>query len=250
VIPASQQAWRPVASLPLQGLHPAAVLTGGVLAMLSALLVPAPWLLLVIVLLGWLLIRAGWRPAGGLRLLRLWAPLLLVVLAAHAVSAADAAAVGRPSWTGLGRGLLALVRLGAMLAAASLTRRSLPLAALSTALAWWLRPLRWCGLRSEHLNVVLAVAVSTAPRTLAEARRLQDCLRLRRADGRQRRRGLDLRGRWLVVPPLMEGLVRRAETLPLAVAGRIVPEPERPPRLPLVQALGLLAWVVVLFVIT
>lgn len=245
MIPDGRQSWRPVADLPLQRLHPAAVLAGGVLAILSALLLPPPWLLPLAVALASLLVRAGWRPKGGLRLLRVWSPLLFVVLAAHTLSAADAAAVGRPSWTGLGRGLLALARLGEMLAAATLTRRLLPLASLSTALAWWLRPLRWCGLRSEHLNVVLAVAVSTAPRTFAEARRLQDCLRLRRADGRSRR-GPDLSGRWLLVPPLMEGLVRRAESLPLAVAGRIAPHPDRAPRLPWRQALGLLAWTVLL----
>lgn len=245
MIPAAQSAWRPQAALPLAAWHPAAVSGGVVLAVLWALLVPAVWLVPLAGLLAWLLKGAGWRPGYGWRLLRLWAPLLLVVLAAHTVSAADAAAIGRPSWTGFGRGLLALGRLGLMLGAVGLGRRLLPLPRVGEALAWWARPWRRLGADVDQLNLVLAVAAGTAPRTLAEASRLHACLRLRCADGRTRRRRWHLRERWLVVPPLMEGLARRAESLPLALAGRTGAAPAATP-LPAGQAAVLIGWAVVL----
>jgi energy-coupling factor transporter transmembrane protein EcfT len=246
LIPSSHQAWRPVDRLPLAGLHPAALLGAGALMVLSVLLLPAIALVPLGGLLVWLLGRAGWRPRYALRLVRMWSLLLLVVLLAHTLSAADATPLGHPSWTGFGRGLIALVRLAGMLTVAALVRRLLPLPALTAALSWWLRPLRWLGVRTEHLNLVLAIAVSTAPRTLAEAQRLQACLRLRRADGRPRRRRLHLRERWLVVPPLMESLVRRAEALPLAVAGRVAAAPGRPRPVPVAQLGALVLWTVLL----
>jgi hypothetical protein len=95
--------------------------------------------------------------------------------------------------------------------------------------------------------VTLAVALGTAPRVHAEADRIAACLRLRRGDGR-RRRGLDLRGRLLVVPPVMEALARRAESLPLALAGRLPAAPAGGGALPAGQALALLAWAALLVV--
>jgi energy-coupling factor transporter transmembrane protein EcfT len=242
MIPAANLAWRPVTLLPLQGVHPAARLGLGLLAVVSALLLPAPALVPLAVLLGWLLVRAGWRRAHLGATLRSWSWLAAVVLAAHTLSATDIAPLGHPSWIGLGRGALALGRLALMLTATGLLIRLLPLTDLTAALAWWLRPLRPLGVDTRHLGVTLAVALNTAPRTRAEAARLAACLRLRRADGRPRRRGLHLRERLMVVPPLMEGLARQAESLPLALAGRFPATPPRPAPLPWPQGLLLAAW--------
>lgn len=246
MIPLRHDAWRPTPHAPLSRLHPAARLGAGVLAAVSALLVPAPALPVLAAALGWSLWRAGWQPAAALRGLRGWAPLLVIVLAAHTLSAADIAPVGRPSWVGLARGLLALGRLALLVAAGALTRRVLSLPDLSEALAWWLRPLRRSGKGRPHLDVLLSVAINSAPRTLAEAGRLAACLRLRRSNGRRRRGGWRLQERWLVVPPLMEGLVRRADSLPLALAGRVTAGAPAPAPLPVVQAGLLVAWLALL----
>ncbi|HOX25320.1 MAG TPA: CbiQ family ECF transporter T component [Candidatus Krumholzibacteria bacterium] len=242
MIPAAGRAWRPVASLPLRRSHPAARLAAGLLAVLSALFWPPLALVPLACLLGACLWRSGWRPAGAASLLRAWLPVVLVVLVAHTVSAVDAAPLGRPTWLGLSRGVLALCRLALVIAAGALLLRLLPLPDLTVALTWWLRPLEPLGVDTGHLGVTLAVALGTAPRTHAEAARIRACLRLRRADPRRRRRGLHLRELLLVVPPVMEGLARRAETLPLALAGRLPAEPTRPPRLPWAQGLLLIAW--------
>ncbi len=247
MIPAAGRAWRRGPAAPLSGLHPATTLGGGLLAALSALLLPLPYLAPLVGALLLLLWRAGWQPAALAARWRLWTPLLLVVLSAHALTAVDIAPLGRPTWIGLGRGAVAAARLAAMLAAVALTMRLLPLPALSAALAWWLRPLRRLGLDQRHLDLALAVAAGTVPRTLDEAARLEACLRLRCAGG-ARRRGFGLRERWLVVPPLMEGLVRRAESLPLALVGRC-PQPQAPAAaMPWPQALLLVAWGALMFV--
>ena len=176
-----------------------------------------------------------------LRQARVWLPVAGLVVAAHTVSAVDAAPLWHPSWAGLGRGLLTLARLALMLVATALTARLLPLPDLTAAVAWWLRPLRPLGVDTRHLGITLAVALGTAPRVHAEAGRIGACLRLRRGTGRDRH-GLDLRGRLLIIPPLMESLARRAESLPLALAGRLPAEPPQPARLPLWQGVALLAW--------
>jgi hypothetical protein len=49
-----------------------------------------------------------------------------------------------------------------------------------------------------------------------------------------------------VVPPLMESLVRRAEALPLAVAGRVGAAPGRPRPVPVAQLGALVLWTVLL----
>jgi len=182
MIPAAGRAWRPVASLPLRRSHPAARLAAGLLAVLSALFWPPLALVPLACLLGACLWRSGWRPAGAASLLRAWLPVVLVVLVAHTVSAVDAAPLGRPTWLGLSRGVLALCRLALVIAAGALLLRLLPLPDLTVALTWWLRPLEPLGVDTGHLGVTLAVALGTAPRTHAEAARIRACLRLRRAD--------------------------------------------------------------------
>lgn len=263
MIPAARSKRPPGSSLPLGRWHPASTLGAGLLAVLSALLLPLPLLLPLAGSVGWLLWRTGWRPAGLLACWKIWTPLLLIVLGAHTLTAVDAAPLGMPSWIGLGRGLTALARLASMFASAAVTMRLLPLPLLSAGLAWWLRPLRRCGFDGRHLDLVLAVAAGTAPRTLSEASRLRDCLRLRMntssvaghrvesncavdRSGLIRPICMRLREYWLVVPPLMEGLVRRSESLPLALIGRAPQAATEIRPLPVWQALLLVLWAVLL----
>lgn len=245
MIPATSQLWTPIAALPLGALHPASRLGAGVLAVLTALLAPPLLLIPLVVVIAWLLRRSGLRGAGLLGWLQTWWPVALLVVAIHTLTTTEAAPLGQPSLTGVLRGGLALARLGVMLGSMAVLSRVLPLPDLVVAMGWWLRPLRPVGVNTRHLGVTLAVALGTAPRTQAEAGRILACLRLRTADGRPRR-GLRLRERLRVVPPLMEGLARRGETLPLALAGRL-PSVEAPlPRLPRLQGLVLLAWIALL----
>jgi len=245
MIPAASQLWTPVDPLPLSTLHPASRVGAGVLAVLTALLAPPPLLLPLAMVIAWLLHRGGLQGAGLGGWLRAWWPVALVIVAIHTLTTTAAAPLGQPSLTGALRGGLALARLAVMLGSMALLSRVLPLPDLVVALGWWLRPLRRLGVDTRHLGVTLAVALGTAPRTQAEAGRILACMRLRTADGRPRR-GLRLRERLRVVPPLMEGLARRGETLPLALAGRL-PRAEAPlPRLPWSQGLVLLAWIALL----
>ena len=75
MIPAAGRTWRPSKRLPMDGLHPAARLGCGVLAVLSALLLPAPLLAPLSFLLAWLLWHAGWQPRAQAPRLRAWLPL-------------------------------------------------------------------------------------------------------------------------------------------------------------------------------
>jgi len=246
MIPLADRLWTPGSAPPLGRVHPAARLGGGVLAVLTALLAPPPALLLLAASLSWLLLRAGLRARGLAAWLRPWWPLALIVLAVHLVTATDAAPLFRPSLTGALRGLLSLARLALMLGAMALITRVLPLPDLVAALGWWLRPLRWLGVDTRHLGLTLAVALGTAPRTQAEATRILAAIRLRRGDGRRRRLGLTDRLR--VLPPLMEGILRRGESLPLALAGRLPAEAEPSRSLPWPQGLLLVAWTALLVV--
>ncbi len=247
MIPAASRLWHPVDHLPLARVHPAARVGGGGLAVLTTLLAPPLVLVPLAALLAWFLARAGLRAAGLARWLRPWWPVALLVITIHAFTATDAAPIFHPSITGLLRGLLAMARLAVMLGTMALVSRELPLPDLVSALNWWLRPLSWVGLNVPHLGLSLAVALGTAPRTQAEATRIMACVRLRRGDGR-RRRGLHLRERLRVIPPLMEGIIRRGESLPLAVAGRLPRREDPGPRLPWPQGLVLAAWAALLVV--
>jgi len=247
MIPVASRLWTPAERLPLDRVHPAARLGGGVLAVATSLLAPPLALMPLAALVAWFLLRAGLRAGGLLRWLRPWWPVAMLVLVIHTLTTTDAAPLFHPSAVGLLRGLLALARLALMLGAMALITRVLPLPDLVAALGWWLRPLRCFGADTRHLGLTLAVALGTAPRAQAEARRILACVRLRRGDGR-RRRGLQLRQRLQVIPPLMEGIIRQGESLPLAVAGRLPAQPERPARLPWPQGVVLVAWAALLVV--
>jgi energy-coupling factor transporter transmembrane protein EcfT len=221
VIPAASGLWRPADRLPLAGMHPASRLGMAVLAIVTALAAPAPALLVLAPMLAWLLWRAGLRGGGLVRWMRPWWPLALVVLAVHTLTATDIAPLGQPTVAGAARGMTALGRVAVMLQAMALAGRVLPLGDLVAALGWWLRPFRPLGLDNRLLGVTLAVAAGTAPRAQAEAARMAHCLRLRTSDGRRPGPWRRLTNHWRVLPPLMENLARRSETVPLAVAGRL-----------------------------
>jgi energy-coupling factor transporter transmembrane protein EcfT len=186
------------------------------------------------------------------RLAQPWLVLAALVLLVHALTAADAAPLGHPSWIGVGRGAIALLRIGAMAAALALLRRSLPLADLIAGLGVWIRPLRPLGVDPVRLGLVLAVAFGAVPRVVDEGRRVEAALRLRRSGtagmpaSRRRRRHWGDRAALLV--PALEGLLRQAESLPLALAGRIPTAPPSRP-LPWPQGAALAAWAAVLVVV-
>lgn len=242
MIPAASQAWRPEISPLLVCGHPAVRLLVTLLLVVTVMAVPPVGLVAVggLVLLG--------LQAGGLRWRRLpavlapWWPVALLVLGVHTLTATDAAPLWRPSLVGLGRGLVLLARLGVMMAAMGVAMRSLSVRDLTVAARWILRPLRVLGLDTRHLGLTLAVALGTAPRTQAEASRLQMCLRLRQPAGRRRTPWRRFQESLQVVPPLMDGLARRAETLPLMLAHRIPAQAEPVPRPPWWQLAPLVIW--------
>jgi len=226
--------------------HPAVRLLAVVLLVVTSMVVAPRWLPVpaLLVLNGLHLAGLRWRRLPGL-LVPWWLP-AVVVLAAHSVSATDAAPLWQPSLVGLGRGLIILVRLALVLGSVALADRLMSVRDLTTAVAWLLRPLRPLGVDTRHLGLTLAVALGTAPRTRAESERLTACLRLRRPVARRRpwHRFSD----WLrVVPPLMDGIMRRAETLPLALAHRVPAEASPAGVVPWYQFLPLAIWAVSLW---
>jgi energy-coupling factor transporter transmembrane protein EcfT len=243
VIPAGPSLFRPRSGARPPGRwHPAVRLAAAVLAVLTALLVPAigvgALLALELGLLG--LAGLSWRRLP--RALRPWLGLAALVLVVHTLTATDDAPLGRPSSVGLVRGALALLRVAAMAAAVALARRSLALPELICGLSFWLRPLRPLGADAARLGLILAVALGAAPRVLDEARRAEAVLRLRRGQRRWQDRAA-------VVVPALESLMRRAESLPLALLGR-VPSSAAPARpVPWPQGAVLALWTVLLAVV-
>lgn len=241
MIPAASHAWRPIAHLPLGAWHPATRLLAAVLTVATAFLVPFPVVAVLALVLGRLLSVAGFRWMQVPRLVGAWWLVGGVVLVAHTISATDVAPLWSPSLVGLGRGGVVLVRLVLMLATIAVARRVLPLDDLIAAVGWCLGPLRRLGIDTRHLGLTMAVALGTAPQMQAEAERLHACLRLRRAPGR-RGPWRALTERLRVVPPLMENLVRRAETLPLVLAPRVASASPAGSSPPWWQLCSLLVW--------
>jgi energy-coupling factor transporter transmembrane protein EcfT len=254
MLPGGHPAFRPRPGAPSPGRwHPAALLGAGALTVASALFLPAAGLAALLAVEAVLLGRAGLQWARLPRLLQPWLGLAALLLLVHALTAADAAPLGRPSWVGLGRGAVALLRIAAMGAAVALLRRALPLPDLIAGIGFWVRPLRPLGVDAAQLGLVLAVAFGAAPRVLDEGRRAEAALRLRRSgtagEPSSRRGRRRWRDRAAVVVPALESLLRRAETMPLALAGRVPSSvgPTRP--LPWPQGAALLAWVALLAVV-
>lgn len=254
MIPAGQPAFRPREADAASGCwHPAARLGAGVLAVATAILVPPAGVAALLALEALLLQRAGLRWARLPGLARPWCGLAVLVLLVHALTAVDAAPLGRPSWVGLERGAVALLRIVAMGAAVALVRRSLSLADLVAGLGIWTAPLRPLGVDPARLGLVLAVAFGSVPRVLDEGHRAEAALRLRRSGtaGRpaSRRRRRRWRDRAAVLVPALENLARRAETMPLALAGRVPPPRAASRPLPWLQGAALAAWAAVLVVV-
>jgi energy-coupling factor transporter transmembrane protein EcfT len=245
VIPTASDVWsarRPWAASPL---HPA-VRLAAVLLLIASTMMAGPW-----PLLGLALVAAAGLRTVGLRWSRLpgvvapWLWLVAGVFVIHAVTATDVAPLGRPTWTGLGRGLLILGRLAVVLGFVAVAGRLFPLDDLVAALAWWLRPLRPLGVDATHLGLAVAVALGTVPRVRAEGQRLLACQRLRQPPSRRTPwRWLALRLR--VIPPLIDGLMRRAESVPLVVAWRLPADAPSITSPPAWQWAPLTAWLVVL----
>jgi len=193
-----------------------------VLGIITSLVASGPLLIGMIILLVSSLLWTGLNPATQWQAMKPWIPVGLFVLAVHVFTTTAAAPLGVPSWGGLRAGMLALSRIGLSLGWLALFARLKSLDDLVRAVRWWLRPLEKIGLPTGQLALVLAVALGTVPGVMSEGRRVEAVLRMRRASpegaGVSRwRRFLD---RVLVVVPLMESLLRRAEVLSLSLRTR------------------------------
>lgn len=231
----------------LARLHPASKLAGLLLGLVSCYLLPAWSLPLVLLAISLALARRGLNRPWLAQAVKPWLPVVLLVLAVHTLTTVEAAPLGTPSWAGLVRGLVTLGRLVASAGLLVLFLRTTPLAALVAGLAWWLRPARRWGLDAEGLSLTLAVALGTVPGVVAEGRRIEAVVRLRRggAEGAGRgprrwwRRLLD---RGSLVVPLLESMFRRVEGLTLALRGRLPHQGHDLCRPPFGHLLGLLIW--------
>ncbi len=191
-----------------------------VLGIVSSLLVPDLILGLLIVFLALALRGTGWGPVDLIQACRPWAFMVLLILGIHVFTTTEAAPLGHPSWGGLLAGLRALTRVLASIGWLVLFTRLKSLDDLVGALRWWLRPLELMGFPADQGALALAVAIGTVPGVVAEGRRIDAVLRMRRASGSgvswQRR----LVDRVVVVVPLLENLMRRAEAISLSLRTR------------------------------
>jgi energy-coupling factor transporter transmembrane protein EcfT len=225
--------------------HPATRLAALPLGVITCYVLPVWALPLAVAALFFGLTRAGLSPASQAAALRPWLWVGLLVLALHTFTTVAAAPLGRPSWAGLVRGLSVVGRVAAMIGCLMLARRVIRPDDLVAGLAWWTWPL-WRG-RGQPVSLALSlvVAAGVVPGAVSEARRLSAMSRLRRAGRLPRRRwrrwGQRLLDQGYVVLPMMESLFRRAETLPVALSGRL-PLLAAVSRPPLWQLGGLLAW--------
>ena len=213
---------QPVRPTVLDQLDAVVLLGAVVLGVFSSLVITGPWLAGMIIFMVVLLLWTGLNPGSQWQSLKPWIPVALFVLIIHVFTTTAAAPLGHPSWGGLWAGLRALGRIGLSLGWLALFARLKSLDDLVRAVRWWLRPLEKLGFQSGELALVLAVALGTVPGVMSEGRRVEAVLRMRRASQQGARvsswrRFLD---KTLVVVPLMEGLLRRAEVLSLSLRTR------------------------------
>ena len=215
----------------LSRLHPVIRLGGLVLCLVTSMLAVPMVLAAMTVALIWLLARTGLGPAHQLAALKPWWGPSLLVLLIHTFTSTWAAPLWHPSLGGLLAGVEALFRVACTIGWLGLFLRSSSLDDLVLGVRWWLRPLSGLGLPTGNLGLVLAVALGTAPGVLGEGRRIETVVRLRRTgpatniDAFSARNFLNrtmdrLVDRARVVLPLLETLVRRAETLSLSLRTR------------------------------
>ncbi len=193
-----------------------------VLGIVACLMVAPPVLLFLNVFLVLVLVWTGMMPDGFWFAIRPWLPVAGVVLMVHVLTTTASAPLGHPSWGGLEAGILALARIAASFGFLAIFSRLKSLDDLVRAVRWWLGPLDKLGLPIGHLALVLAVALGTVPGVMNEGRRVDAVLRMRRAQ-----RGKKAVSRWLkwkdklvVVVPLAESLLRRADVLSLSLRTR------------------------------
>lgn len=232
------------------------------LGLVTSVTLPSPWLAIWFVLLWAAALQSGLTKADLIGAAKPWWPLALIVVAIHLLTTTAAAPLGHPSWAGAVAGVVALVRVAATMLCLWVFLRSGDLTELTAGLGWWLQPLGPVLGDPRRIGVVLAVALGAVPRALADARRIDAVVRLRRtavtagADPASQPtvagtqpplpvrwwRGLRDRGRLVV--PLVEGIFRRADGLSLALAGRL-PQPDLARARPTAgEAVGLVAWAV------
>lgn len=250
MIPAAGRIPSPPRPTCLDRLHPAIRLGGALLGAVGALAVDPVSLLAMLVVVVVLLARTGLGPGAQLAALRPWLPAAVLVVLVHAFTSTEFAPLWRFSAGGTLAGGLALLRVGVTLGWLALYVRTSGLEDSITAAGWWLAPLRRLGAPTHQLGLVLAVALGTIPGVMAEGRRTEAVVRMRRAAARRGRGSFATRmgDRVRVVVPLVETLVRRAENLTLALRSRAPAEPATVAGPPAAQvavlliALGLLVW--------
>lgn len=217
----------PLRPTPLSRPHPATRLAALMLGLISGMLA-GPFglgglVLGLVVALAWT--GLGWRQQ--LAALRPWLPVAVVVLTVHALTTVSAAPLGRLSQAGLLAGCRALARVGVSVGMLGLYLRVASLDDMIAGTGWWLRPWRRLGVPVADLGLMLAVALGTAPVVVAEGRRIEMAVRMRRAAGqataertRWRRWRDRLEDKARLVVPLLESLGRRAEALSLSLRRR------------------------------
>ena len=181
MMPAPAFAARPARPTAITRLRPATRLAVLGLGLLTSIALPASFLVLWLILLVLLLSRSGVTVSDLVGAAAPWWPLAVVIVVIHTLTTTEAAPLGHPSWTGAVAGLVALARVATTILCLWLFMRSGDLTELTAGLSWWLQPLRPLIGDPVRVGVVLAVALGAAPRALADARRIDAVVRLRRA---------------------------------------------------------------------
>lgn len=255
MIPGRQNAAVVIRPSVLMRLHPAVRLGALLLGIVTCFAIHGFILLGIAGFLLWFLARTGWGWRALAAAVRPWLPAIALILVVQVLTHTEAAPLGHPSWQGLAAGGLALVRLGCTLAFLGLYQRVSSLDDLVQGIGWWLAPWRKIGVPVDDLGLVLAVALGTVPVAMAEGRRIETALRLRRSGPRiretaSRPRGPNLMERLMdkirLLVPLLESLGRRADNLTLTLRSRRPGAGAEATRPPLGQALGLGLWLVAL----
>lgn len=210
----------------LADLHCAIRLGGLCLALATVMVLNQLAIPVAIALLGFALRWTGMVAVEQLRLLKPWWPMATIVLAVHTTTGSLAA--GHLVIGGFYSGLTTLGRIILCLGLFSLFLRVTSLEDTINAVHFWFRPLRFIGVQTQHLGLVLAVALGTAPVVLEEGHRIRAVVRMRRAQANPADRPslfVRLKNNMLewghIVLPIMESLGRRADTLSLSLATRM-----------------------------
>ncbi|MBU8871587.1 MAG: energy-coupling factor transporter transmembrane protein EcfT [Gemmatimonadales bacterium] len=218
-------------STSLSRVHPVSRLGGLVLGLASSMLAGPITLAVIAVALIFVLTRTGLGPKDQTAALKPWRGASILILLIHVFTSTWAAPLWHPSVAGLLAGVKALARVACTIGWLGLYLRTSSLDDLVLGTHWWLRPLSRLGVPTQDLGLVLAVALGTVPGVLGEGRRIETVVRLRRtgplkATGDIQTRNF-LKGKYdslldkvRVVIPLLETLVRRAETLSLSLRTR------------------------------